>query len=242
MTKFDRLEDITPGWRTYFSDKLAGAEAEQVRRGVEAVLPERVDVGDPGQLEQDHRGGLRDASPPRPGIRHAGVSRVAPRERLLGRGRVAREPGDQRDRRVTGWTDAVYSEAPGPGRHGEELLLGHPVGRWRGHRGGRAGPLTLLLFNSREVGLFVGGMLGAAGLVALVGVLASRPEIAGGLETGLKWFGFIAVPIGLWRGMRGRPLGWLLRRRVHAGILVAVGDRAAPDGAADAGRGARRPG
>src|SRR5262249_49466118 len=70
-------------------------------------------------------------------------------------------------------------------------------------------PLAYLLLGSREIGLFVGGVAGAAGLVALVGVVASKPEVIAGLEGGLKWVGFIALPVGLWRGVRGRPTGWL---------------------------------
>src|SRR5689334_116843 len=61
MTKFDRLEDVTPRWRAHFSDKLAEAEQEQVRRRVEEVLPERVDLGDPVQVDRV-TAAVRDAS------------------------------------------------------------------------------------------------------------------------------------------------------------------------------------
>ena len=104
------------------------------------------------------------------------------------------------------------------------------------------GPLTLLLFDSRAIGLFAGGILGAAGLVAMVGVLASRPDIASGLETGLKWVGFIAVPLGFWRGLRGRPLGWLRAGGYTLASWLLLGTVRPRTDATVAGRGARRAG
>ena len=70
-------------------------------------------------------------------------------------------------------------------------------------------PLMFLLPNSREILLYVGAILGAAGLVGLIGLVASRPSISAGIESWLKWVGIVGVPIAFWRGLRGRPIGWV---------------------------------
>jgi hypothetical protein len=209
MTKFDRLEDVTPEWRTYFSDKLAGAEVEQVRRGVEAVLPERVDVGDPVQLDRITVA-VRDATRRR--VRES----VMPA--CLGwlRENGYWAEGEARENRalheIAGALDGLapfQPRLPTPVATVKNLSWVIPSAAGAALGAVALTPLSLLLLNSREVGLFAGGVLGAAGLVALVGVLASRPDLVGGLESGLKWVGFLALPVGVWRGLRGRPAGWL---------------------------------
>jgi hypothetical protein len=70
-------------------------------------------------------------------------------------------------------------------------------------------PLMFLLPNSGEILLYLGGILGSAGLVGLIGLVASRPSILAGIENGLKWAGIIVVPIAFWRSLRGRPFGWV---------------------------------
>ena len=156
---------------------------------------------------------------------------MAPRERILEGTKIGRIG---RLNEIGGALDGLTPfepDFPVPVATVKNLAWVIPAARGRRPWGRRDGALTHASSSSgREIGLFAGGVLGAAGLVALVGVLASRPDIAGGLETGLKWVGFIALPLGFWRGIcGGRPLGWLTRWRVHAGVLVAVGDGAAPD-------------
>ncbi len=209
MTKFDRLEDITPAWRTYFSGELARAEEEAVRREVEAMLPDRVDVGDPGQVDRII---LAVCDARRRRVRES----VMPACLAWLREKGYWGQGESRETRaineIAGALDALTPftpKLPVPVATIKNYSWAIPSAAGAVIGAVALAPLTLLLFNSREIGLFLGGVLGAAGLVALVGLLASRPDIAGGLETGLKWFGFLAVPIGLWRGVRGRPLGWL---------------------------------
>jgi hypothetical protein len=209
MTKFDRLEDVTPRWRAYFSEKLAGAEQSQVRLGVEAVLPDRVDVVDPAQVErivlavvEARRGRVRDSVMP------ACVGWL--REKGFWTEDEARE--NRALNEIAGALDELTPfepRLPASVASVKNLAWAFPAAVGAGIGAIVLGFMSKLVFTTNEFGLFTGGILGAAGLVALVGVLASRPDIASGLETGLKWVGFIAVPLGFWRGLRGRPLGWL---------------------------------
>ncbi len=208
MTKFDRLEDVTPRWRAYFSEGLARAEQEQVRLGVEAVLPERVDVVDPTQVEriitavvETRRRRVRDSVMP------ACVGWL--REKGFWTGGEARE--NRAVNEIAGALDGLTPFRPSlpvPVATVKNMAWIMPAAV-----GAALGSVVVSLLMSpvdgRVFGAFAGGVLGAAGLVALVGFLASRPDVASGLETGLKWVGFIAVPLGFWRGLRGRPLGWL---------------------------------
>jgi hypothetical protein len=209
MTKFDRLEDVTPRWRVFFSEKLAGAEHSQVRLGVEAVLPERVDVVDPAQVErivlavvEARRGRVRDSVMP------ACLGWLC--EKGFWTEDEARE--NRALNEIAGALDGLTPFEPrlaAPVVSVKNLAWIIPAAVGAAIGAIVLGFMSKLVFTTNEFGLFVGGILGAAGLVALVGVLASRPDIASGLETGLKWVGFIAVPLGFWRGLRGRPLGWL---------------------------------
>ena len=209
MTKSDRLEDVTPLWRAFFSDNLARTEAEKVRIGLEAVLPDRVDVGDSVQVD-------RIAASVRDSQRRLARESVLPaclewlREKGFWTGDEARE--NRALNEIAGALDELTPftvKLPVPVASVKNIAWIIPSAAGAAIGSIALAPLTLLLFNSREIGLFAGGVLGAAGLIALVSLLASRPDIAGGLETGLKWVGFIAVPLGFWRGLRGRPLGWL---------------------------------
>jgi hypothetical protein len=70
-------------------------------------------------------------------------------------------------------------------------------------------PLSLLVLGQREVGLFLGGALGAAGLVTLVGALARAPALRGAIQYGLAASGFGALVGGVWTSLRGGSAGWL---------------------------------
>ena len=209
MTKFDRLEDVTPKWRAYFEDKLAQAEQEEVRLGIESILPERVDVGDLVQTERIAMA-VRDASRSR--VRDSVVPTCL--SWLRENGYWAE--GEVRETRalheIKGALDGLTPfepRLPPPVATVKNLSWAIPAAAGAAIGSIAMTPLSFLLFNSREIGLFAGGISGAAGLVALVGILAAKPEIVGTLETGLKWVGFIALPVGLWRGLRGRPTGWI---------------------------------
>ncbi|MGP0064116.1 MAG: hypothetical protein ACLQGP_11025 [Isosphaeraceae bacterium] len=210
MTKFDRLEDVTPRWRAYFSENLARAEEAEVLQGVEAILPDRVNVGDPAQVE-------RISEAVRVTRRRRVRESVIPECLAWLRENGFWKDGEARENRALNEIAGALDDGLTP----FEPRLPVPVATVRNLSwvipasvGAAIGSALLglvfhLLFDSRPIGLFAGGVLGAAGLVAMVGVLASRPDIAAGLETGLKWVGFIAVPLGFWRGLRGQPLGWL---------------------------------
>jgi hypothetical protein len=209
MTKYDRLEDVTPEWRAYFVQNLAGAEEGQVRHRVEAVLPERVATGDPVQVDRiivaildARRSRLREAVLPAclKWLRANGCwnDGEIPEVRALNEIAVALD-------RLAPFEPRL----PAPEATVENLswVLPPAVGAALGAVA--LTPLSLLLFRSVEFGLFVVGVMGVAALVALVGVLASKPDVVAGLETGLKWVGFIAMPVGIWRGLWGRSTGWL---------------------------------
>jgi hypothetical protein len=209
MTKTDRLEDVTPAWRASFTKKLIQAEVELVRRNVAELLPERVDVADPVLIRR-----INDA------VGHA--RRDSVRESVLPECLSwLREHGF--------WIDGEGAETRAKNEIGANAdgivpfelkqpaqVLSVKNSAWvvPAAAGAALGaialaPLSNLVAGSSHLGLFLGGVLGAAGLVALVGALASMPEVTRGLETGLKWVGFIALPLGFWRGIRGRPTGLL---------------------------------
>jgi hypothetical protein len=209
MTKLDRLEDVTPRWRTHFSVNLARAEEEQVRRGVEAVLPERVDVGDSVQVDRI-TAAVRETSRRR--VRESVIPACLGWLQENGYWPEGEGREDRALNEIAGALDGLAlfePRLPTPVATVKNLSWVIPSAAGAAIGAAALAPLTFLLFDSRAIGLFAGGILGAAGLVALVGALVSRPDIAGGLETGLKWVGFMALPLGFWRGLRGRPLGWL---------------------------------
>ncbi len=239
MTKFDRLEDITPAWRTYFSGKLAGAEEEAVRRGVEAVLPDRVDVGDPGQVDRITQA-LSDARRRR--VRES----VMPA--CLGwlREKGYWGQGESRETRaineIAGALDSLMPftpKLPAPVATIKNYSWAIPSAAGAVIGAVALAPLTLLLFNSREIGLFLGGVLGAAGLVGA----GRRPGLQAGHRGRIgNRAEVVRISRGADRDVAGpsRPAPRLApRRRIHAGILVAAGDRPAPGRATVAGRGAR---
>jgi hypothetical protein len=203
-----RLEDVVPLWRAHFAETLAASEVKRVRQSVQGELAEQVDTEDPGQKDRIGRA-VRDA-----------VSRRV-RESVV--------PACLRWLRDQEYWDPDSSEVRASNEIGGasaaltpfEPRLPAPTSTVRPHAwvvpaalGAALGPLVLtplavLLPRSLELVLFVGGVLGAGGLVGLIGMLASDPKLIASLESGLKWFGVVAVPLGLWRGLRGRPIGWI---------------------------------
>jgi hypothetical protein len=214
MKKIDRLEDVTPEWRAYFAAKLAATARESIRLRVAALLPERVDVADP-VLARKINDAIRDAR--RDSVRESVVPACLGWLRDHGYWRSAEGRETRALNEIGGNVDGLAEV---------ELRLPAPVLKVQNSAwvvpaavGAALGAIALALLSNlvgggREIGLFVGGVLGAAGLVALVGAAASMPDVTRGLETGLKWVGFIALPLGFWRGIRGRPTG-LLRAAVY---------------------------
>jgi hypothetical protein len=70
-------------------------------------------------------------------------------------------------------------------------------------------PLSLLLFGNREIGLFVGGVVGALVLVSVLALLATRPKLLAAVRTSLAAAGAVSLGGGLWQAVRGRSTGWL---------------------------------
>jgi hypothetical protein len=70
-------------------------------------------------------------------------------------------------------------------------------------------PLALLLFGNREVGLFLGGVLGAVAVVALLALLATRPRLLATVRASLATAGAATLAGGVWQAVRGRSYGWL---------------------------------
>ena len=163
MTKFDRLEDVTPRWRAYFSDNLAGVEEEQVRRGVEAVLPERVNVGDPVQVDritaavgENRRRRVRESVMP------ACLGWL--RENGFWAG------GEDRENRalneIAGALDGLTPfepRLPVPVATVKNLAWVIPAAAGAAIGAAALGLLSHLLFDSRPIGLFAGGILGCRG-------------------------------------------------------------------------------
>jgi hypothetical protein len=104
-----------------------------------------------------------------------------------------------------------------------------------------ATPLSLLLLGQREVGIGLGGLLGAVGLVALVGWLADRPKVrrvlggalavsAGGTLIGGIWSLSRGGSDDLLKGSFGLGLAasvvWLTRPRMTTGLDAASVSRA----------------
>ncbi|HEY7157669.1 MAG TPA: hypothetical protein VH575_27180 [Gemmataceae bacterium] len=80
-------------------------------------------------------------------------------------------------------------------------------------------PLTLLLLGQREIGLFAGGILGSAGLVALIRRLAASPRMRPALTAALVASAAGSLLGGVWSYWRQRSTGWL---RAALGLLVTV--------------------
>jgi hypothetical protein len=204
MAKSDRLEDIAPRWRDYFAANLAGPEADRVRCRVEGVLTERVDPRDPTQVD-------RIAEVVRDEARRCALEMTLPaaldwlRDRQDWEGEVS---GSRVLHELAGIREGLAPFEPAlpvPDVRVEPTAWILPAAAGAAIGALALTPLSLLLLNSREVGLFAGGVLGAAGLVGLIALLLSRP----GLASGLKWAGRVGVPVALWAGVRGRPIGWL---------------------------------
>jgi hypothetical protein len=70
-------------------------------------------------------------------------------------------------------------------------------------------PLALLLFGNREVGLFLGGVLGAVVVVAFLALLATRPRLLSMVRASLATAGAVTLGGGVWQAVRGRSFGWL---------------------------------
>jgi hypothetical protein len=70
-------------------------------------------------------------------------------------------------------------------------------------------PLAHLAMNSRELGLFAGGILGSAGLVALVSWLAATPKIRKALSTAMTVSTAGTLVGGVWSFWRQSATGWL---------------------------------
>lgn len=103
-----------------------------------------------------------------------------------------------------------------------------------------ATPLSLLLLGQREVGLGLGGVLGAVGFVALVGWLADQPKVRKVLGAALAVSAGATLIGGVWSMLRGGSddlvkgslgLGlaaavvWLTRPRMSSGMDAAAVDR-----------------
>lgn len=80
-----------------------------------------------------------------------------------------------------------------------------------------ATPLTLLLLGQRDVGLFVGGILGSASLVALVNLLATAPQVRTAVSSVLLVSGAGSIIGGVWSYWRNQSTGWL---RAGLGLLA----------------------
>jgi hypothetical protein len=78
-------------------------------------------------------------------------------------------------------------------------------------------PLTLLLLGQRETGLFAGGIIGSASLVALVGILAKTPRVRAALAFALPLAAAGSLLGGLWSYWRGNSTSWL---RASLGLLA----------------------
>lgn len=78
-------------------------------------------------------------------------------------------------------------------------------------------PLTLLLLGQREAGLFVGGIIGSASMVALVGILAKAPRVRVALAFALPLAAAGSLLGGLWSYWRGNSTSWL---RASLGLLA----------------------
>jgi hypothetical protein len=72
-----------------------------------------------------------------------------------------------------------------------------------------ATPLTLLLLGQREFGLFVGGILGSASLVALVNLLATAPQVRTAVASVVLVSGAGSIFAGVWSYWRNQSTGWL---------------------------------
>jgi hypothetical protein len=208
MTDIERLEDVLPSWRGFFVNSLLNSAVEGVLQHVNGSLAESVDTGDSGQV-----GRIVDA------VRYATIRRAreailpACLRWLMDQGHwKSKCQGTRALNEIAGGIQNIAPFEPG---------LPAPAGTIEPHAwvlpaalGAALGPfamlpLMFLLPNSREILLYVGGFLGAASLVGLIGYVASRPAMLAGLETGMKWVGIVAVPLVFWRGLRGRPIGWV---------------------------------
>jgi hypothetical protein len=77
-------------------------------------------------------------------------------------------------------------------------------------------PLALLLVGQRDIGLCVGGILGSAALVTLVGLLAGAPQIRAAVSSVLLVSGTGSLVGGVWAYWRNQSTGWL---RGSLGVL-----------------------
>jgi hypothetical protein len=69
-------------------------------------------------------------------------------------------------------------------------------------------PLTSLWFDNKPIGFFVGGTLGAYGLVRGLAILMGRPRFLAGLRTAAAVSAGGAAVRGFWQVLRGQSLGW----------------------------------
>jgi len=80
-------------------------------------------------------------------------------------------------------------------------------------------PLTLLVMGQREVGLFLGGVLGAAALPLVVGLLARAPSVRAALTYALTVSAAGSLIGGVWAYWKQRSTGWL---RGSLGLIVGA--------------------
>jgi hypothetical protein len=206
-TENNRLEDVVPSWREHFVNSLANSEVERVLQDVAGSLPERVDTRELGQVGRITQV-VRDSSVQR--IRESILPTCL--KWLCDQGHWKSDRADTRAMNEIGgsFQDVAPFEpalpVPTSTINPQAWVLPVAIGSALGPFA--LLPLMYLLKNSYDLLLYVGGILGAAGSIWLIGLVTSRPSILGGLETSAKWVGFATVPVAIWSGLRGRLIGW----------------------------------
>jgi len=219
---------MVPLWRAHVAETLADSEAEKIRQDVEGLLDERIDTGDRdlvGRIGQT----VSDA-----------VARRIRESVLPACLRWFREQGHcwpefSEVRALNEIRGAFSAVAPiVPGLPAPLSMVRHeawalPAGFGAALGGIALIPLMVVLpLQLDVVAIFAGGIFGAAGLVWLIGWVASRPKIVAGLETGMKLGGIAGLPIVFWRGLRGRSFGLVRTAALALGawlVLVTVRPR-----------------
>jgi hypothetical protein len=217
-----RIEDVLPAWRRHIAPTLA--------KGLDALArpPERGEV----------RVGPAEAAAPAPDPRAELRERVVPAciEWLGQQGHWLNPAADLA--RVRAEVQSAVSQLPAPAEGAAEAVE-VPPHAWAlpAALGAALGalalsPLTWLWLENRQVGLLVGGVLGAYALVRGLAALAARPRLRAVLNAALATAGAAGLAAGVWRAVRGRPAGLLRDALCLAGAWLLLASvrprRAAP--------------
>jgi hypothetical protein len=208
MPSLHRLEDLAPDWQKHAAGLIEPALPDLVRK-LSAELPEPVPVQSPEVLAK-----LAEAA--RQSARHFCEGQLLPACLAWLQANQHWPHREANMQRVRAELAAALEKLPKL-----QPVLPAPTSTlspwgWVLPAGGGAAlgallltPLSLLLLANREVGLFVGSVLGALGTVALLALLATRPRLLAAVRTSLATAGAATLAGGVWQAVRGRSYGWL---------------------------------